>query len=172
MDRKRLQRGIVSLSVLMVFLVVAALLIASTVGRNLFLASDIHRDLFEKQAEYLVQSARERAIQQIGSVEDPLQIEPQQYQEPIAPVYVISDPLIDDATDADHRRQVTAEYGFRIDAINTDTPEPGITKSCLIRARCVVPYRDTSITKMETYRCTFSPEKGWKSVPVIPSNES
>lgn len=162
MNGKPSERGMATLSALMFFIVAAVLIVASTVSQNLFVARDLSRDLYEKQADWLAESAVERAILQLETVPDLSTIESQEYSESIAPVYVSLDPL-QEKTHANYERTVIARYGYRIQSASIES----ITHSYQIRGFCQIPYRKSSIVKNKTYLAVYLSQKGWQVTPYV-----
>ncbi len=162
MNGKPSERGMATLTALMFFIVAAVLIVASTVSRNLYVARDLSRDLFEKQADWLAESAVERAILQLEAVSYLPTIDPQEYSESIAPVYVSLDPLREEG-DANNQQSVIARYGFRIQSSSIESA----THSYQITGFCQIPYRKTTIVKNKTYLAVYFSQKGWQVTPYV-----
>lgn len=165
------QRGMTSLSAILIFTMVAGLLIAAAVSRNISLARDLHRNLLDKQAQWLVESAIERAAAQIQAATDPLSLKPCIYTERIAPAYVMEDPL-DGNDESDSSRIITACYSFRIQPAGKELIEQGVEKAYIIHAQCDIPYRTTSLIRKESRLYSFSTSDGWKNQPLVSSHPS
>ncbi|MGC9329672.1 MAG: hypothetical protein ACP5I1_18700, partial [Candidatus Hinthialibacter sp.] len=161
--------GMASLSAIMLFVIVSGLLIAAAVSRNLSMARDLHRDLISKQAEWLVESAFERALAALENGADPFTLEPQTFHESIAPVFLFEDPLVYDEAQSEYSRVMEAVYGFYIEPVEEEMIAPEAERSCMIKAYCRTPYRDAFMAKTESRYCFYSPEKGWRIQPVVSS---
>ena len=164
---KESERGMASLSAVLMFSMVSVLIIAWTVSRNLYLARDLHRNLFDKQAVWLLESALERALASATNEEGNFSTEPQYFHEKIAPVYIASDPLIDDATDTNNKRSIVAKFSYQISPPHQKKFPAEIKKACLIHVQCSIPYRTSTIIKHESYLCLYSKNRGWEKRPVV-----
>lgn len=167
MKGKASERGMASLSAVLMFVMVSVLIVAATVSRNLYLARDLHRSLFDKQAVWLLESASERALSTLSTTEDIQSIEPQQFQERIAPVYVMSDPLIDNATNTINERSIVANYGYHIERRDDSLAPEGFEKACVVHVTCSIPFRKSKILKEASYLCLFSKKRGWEKRPLV-----
>lgn len=164
------ERGMVTLSAIMIFMIVAGLLIASAVSRNIALSRDLHRSLFDKQAEWLAESAIVRAMAKIVTAQEPLSIAPQTYSERIAPVYVSEDPLVGEEENS-AATIITVQYGFQISAAGKELLTPDMEKAFIIQARSDIPYRNVLLSKAISRLFFFSSKEGWKSQPLIPAGQ-
>ncbi|MBN2329340.1 MAG: hypothetical protein JXR73_19520 [Candidatus Omnitrophica bacterium] len=167
MKNRSSQRGMASLSVVMLFVIVAGLLIAAAVSRNLSMARDLHRDLIKKQADWLVESAFERAMLMVENIPDPTALEPQTFHESFAPVFLYEDPLLYDEAQSEFSRVIESVYGFYIEPVKEALNETDVKKSFMIKAYSRAPYRNSFIAKTESRYCFYTSENGWQIQPVV-----
>ncbi len=160
------ERGSIFLPTLLLFTVIGLLLLTVAVARTTFLARGSHHAFLTMQADWLAESAIERAVSALARADDP-SAGSRKFTERIAPMYVGSDPLItEDGKDDGSGRAFDVEYGYTIvDAVPLALGEDG-QAGFIVVGRCDMPYRGAVLTRMKTHLCILSKDGSWTNRPV------
>ncbi len=171
MNERSKQKGMVSLPAILIFTFVAGTLMIAYTARTLFLASQTHRVLTLKQANWLAEGAIERAISELSKADDPGQIDSNMYAIHIAPVYVDLDPLDfkDEPIDMSERA-IPAVYGYTIKSAKElalqHTDQETMQDGFLITGQVEFSYRDTVLKISSTKLCVLKKDGSWTVFPI------
>lgn len=159
--------GMATLPVLLALCFVFLVILTAVINQNIFFAHRVHQSLLRKQAEWLARSGIERAKLVIFDPDTrltgPLQ---SQFVEPISPVYIQPDPLLEDTSDS--KRIIPARYGYHIASIEPALLKSDETKAFLVTGFCEIPYRSSSIQRTYTHYFSCKRDGKWQIQALAP----
>ncbi len=166
MRNKPSEKSFVTLPVILLFSVIGLFLLTSLVGSMTYLSRQTHRILLTEQAEYLADSAIERALLVLSVVPD--QTLEDEFRETIAPIYIDQDPLEEQDNQQD-TRAISARCHYRAELMNPESLDLDIENVqwvYRIEGSAEVPYRDTVLAVRVMKYCVMNEEGEWRAFPV------
>lgn len=161
------QRGSAFVPAILLFIFVASLLIAATIGRTTFLARSSHHALLAVQAEWLAESTVEHAVSALAQAKDPSSVESKTFTDSIAPIFVGSDPLDPENGDPkSSKRILQTQCAYTIVPADPRVLGENGRAAFIVVGRCDIPYRGTVIERMKTHLCIQSKDGSWSNRPV------
>lgn len=162
MKGKPSEQGFATLSAIMLLIFISGLMIASAVGRTVFLARSSHQTLVEEQAARMAESAIQRALNELahGTIAETTAEAHFTYN--ISPVFIGDDPLAPEEIEMVSKRVIPVNYGYTIAPAHQDLSQAlgADPKSVfLVTAYAEVPYRETTLRR-ELHRAAVKTIEG------------
>jgi len=178
MKQEKRNQGFVALSTAVMLCAVGLLLFAALTAKSDFLLRNFHRGLLTRQAFWLSESAVERARTALAAASDPAAVVQKTFTEPIAPLYIVSDPLTENGEGQENPSKEKIASGRIIDATCRYTVRPvkDLTPfrayvpegkaAYRITGYAEIPYRNYLLTASTEKLCVLGSDHQWRVLPL------